>query len=158
MFLVAITTLGCGYQSSIYSPQVATIAVPIFENKTTWREMEFDLTSLVHREIKARTPFRLVSRPEDADIVILGEIVSCRRPSILEDTADNVVIYGSVMTLNISIKDQKTGKSLITRPNTIENEFIRGASETVSEAEYRARAQTYEQLARWVISLLEELR
>lgn len=154
--LMLLFFTGCGYQANPYLKDVTTVAVPIFDNKTTWREMEFELTNLVHREIKARTSFRLVSHPEDADIIIQGEITGYRKPVIVEDAADNVVVAGSMMTLKVAIKEQKTGKEILAKSRNVQSEFIRGASETVTDAEYRGRQQTLEQLSRWVVSLLEE--
>ncbi|MBI5779292.1 MAG: hypothetical protein HZA49_07540 [Planctomycetes bacterium] len=153
MFLLVA---GCGYQPNLYLKEVTAVAVPIFDNKTAWREMEFELTNLVQREIKARTPFRLVSHPEDADIIIQGEITDYRKPAMVEDVQDNVIVAGSVMVLKVSIKEQKTGKEILTKSQTAQSEFIRGASEAATDAEYRGRQQTLEQLSRWVVSLLEE--
>jgi len=154
--LIFLFIIGCGYQLNPYMKEVVTVAVPIFDNKTTWREMEFELTNLVHREIKARTPFRLVSHPEDADIVIYGEITDYRNPVMVEDTQDNVIMSGAVMTLRVTIKEQKTGKEVMSKSRSVQSEFIRGASEASTDAEYRGRQQTFEQLSRWVVSLLEE--
>lgn len=156
VWVVFLSLISCGYQANPYLKDVATVAVPIFDNKTTWREMEFELTNLVHREIKARTPFRLVSHPEDADIIIQGEIVDYRKPVMVEDATDNVIVAGSVMTLKVSIKEQKTGREILSKSQNVQSEFIRGASETTTDAEYRGRQQTLEQLSRWVVSLLEE--
>lgn len=156
VWLIFLFMVSCGYQLNPYLKEVTTVAVPIFDNKTTWREMEFELTNLVHREIKARTPFRLVSHPDDADIIIQGEITDYRNPGMVENAQDNVVVAGSVMTLKVIIKEQKTGKEILAKSQNVQSEFIRGASETVTDAEYRGRQQTLEQLSRWVVSLLEE--
>jgi len=156
VWLTFLFIVSCGYQLNPYLKDVTTVAVPIFDNKTTWREMEFELTNLVNREIKARTPFRLVSHPEDADIIIQGTIMDYRKPVVVEDAADNVVVADSVMTLKVIIKEQKTGKEILAKSQSVHSEFIRGSSETVTDAEYRGRQQTLEQLSRWVVSLLEE--
>ena len=155
-WLIFLFIIGCGYQLNPYLKEVTTVAVPIFDHKTTWREMEFELTTLVQREIKARTPFRLVSHPEDADIIIQGEITDYRNPAMVEDAQDNVIMAGSVMALKVIIKEQKTGREILSKSRNVQSEFIRGASETAADAEYRGRQQTLEQLSRWVVSLLEE--
>ena len=136
---------------------IKTVAVPIFDNKTRWREVEFELTNLVHREIKARTFLRLVSKPEDADIVIKGEITDYYKPVLVEDAQDQVIASESKITINVSVIDQKTGKNIISKNNTVQGEFIIGARETAADAEYRGRQSALEQLSRWVVSLLEEL-
>lgn len=156
-WVILLCVFGCGYQSSLRVNEVTTVAVPIFDNKTSWRELEFELTNLIHREIKARTPFRLVSRPEDADIIIVGEIVDYYKPVIVEDTQDQIIVAASKITIKVSIKDQKTGSAIITKSHTVQGEFIRGSKETFSDAEYRGRQNTFEQISRWVVSLLENL-
>lgn len=157
VWLIVICLAGCGYQSRPYQNDITTVAVPIFDNKTTWREMEFDLTNLVHREIKTRTPFRLVSKPEDADIVIQGEIIDYHKPPLVSTIQDQALISASRITLRVTIKNQKTGKNILTQTNTVQSDFIQGAKETPADAEYRGRLNTFEQLSRWVVSLLEDL-
>ncbi|MEW6026475.1 MAG: LPS assembly lipoprotein LptE [Planctomycetota bacterium] len=158
LWVILLFAAGCGYQMSPYMKDVTAVSAPIFDNKTTWRGMEFELSNLVHREIKARTPFRLVSHPEDADIVIQGEITAYRKPALVEDANDNVIVAGSMMTLTVRIREQKTGKEILSKSRNIQSEFIIGSSETATDAEYRGRQQTLEQLSRWVVSLLEETR
>ena len=156
-WLILFCVVGCGYHSSLRANDVTNVAIPIFNNSTTWRELEFELTNLVHREVKARTPFRLVSRPEEADIVVVGEILDYYKPAIVEDTQDQVVVAASKITIRVSIKDQKTGAVIITKDRTLQSEFLRGSNETFSDAEYRGRQNTFEQISRWVVSLLENL-
>jgi len=156
VWLIFLLIVSCGYQLNPYLKEVTTVAVPIFENKTAWREMEFELTSLVHREIKARTFFRLVSHPEDADIIIQGEITNYRKSIMVEDAQDNVIMAASMMTLKVTIKEQKTGKEIFSKSRNVQSEFIGGMNEAATDAEYRGRQQTFEQLSRWVVSLLEE--
>ena len=43
-----------------YNPDIRTVYVPIFQNVTYARGLEFDLTRAVIREIEAKTPFRVV--------------------------------------------------------------------------------------------------
>lgn len=156
-WLILFCVAGCGYHSSLRPNDITNVAIPIFDNKTVWRELEFELTNLVSREVKARTPFRLVSRPEEADIVIVGEILDYYKPVIVEDTQDQVVVAASKITIKVSIKDQKTGTIIITKNQTVQSEFLRGSKETFSDAEYRGRQNTFEQISRWVVSLLENL-
>ena len=46
-----------------YDECIKTVYVPIFDNKTFRRGMEFDLTRAVIREIEAKTPFKVVDDP-----------------------------------------------------------------------------------------------
>lgn len=53
-----------------------TIYVPVFENRTFYRGLEFDLTKALVREIEARTPYRVVADSDQADIELVGKITS----------------------------------------------------------------------------------
>jgi hypothetical protein len=155
--LIIFCVAGCGYHSSLRVNDITNVAVPIFDNKTTWRELELELTNLVHREVKAKTPFRLVSRPEEADIIIVGEILDYYKPVIVEDSQDQVIVGASKITIRVSIKDQKTGVVIVTKNKTVQSEFLRGSKETLLDAEYRGRQNTFEQIGSWIISLLENM-
>lgn len=147
---------GCGYRAQSYINDITSVAVPIFDNQTTWREMEFELTNIVQREIKARTPLRLASKPEDADIVLKGEIIKYYKPSLVEDKQDQVIMSASKITVRVFIRDQKSGKDIIEKTNSFQGEFARGVNESLADAEYRGRQNTFEQIGRWVVTLLED--
>src|SRR4051812_4723943 len=59
-----------------YDTCIKTIYVPIFENKTFKRGMEFDLTRAVVREIEWKTPYKVVSDPSKADTELTGTIIA----------------------------------------------------------------------------------
>ncbi|MBI4712585.1 MAG: LptE family protein [Planctomycetes bacterium] len=142
----------CGYQNTNYVKEVTTIAVPVFDNKTTYREKEFELTQLVQREIKARTPFRLVAKPEQADLVLKGEITDYRKPAVIEGRLDEVLAAEVAVTVNVSLIEQKSGKVLLSKNYVGRGELIpsRGQNED------SATARVYEDISQWVVSLLEE--
>ena len=80
--LVAIGVLaaGCasdptiGYSAtSVFSSEIRSIAVPIFENKTFVRDVEFELTDALIKEIESRTPYRVTSQA-GADSILIGTI------------------------------------------------------------------------------------
>src|SRR5262249_53873071 len=57
-----------------YDTSIRTVRVPIFQNVTYWRGLEFDLTRAVVREIELKTPFKVVS-DGPADTELLGKIL-----------------------------------------------------------------------------------
>ncbi|MCC7147216.1 MAG: LptE family protein [Phycisphaeraceae bacterium] len=72
--LVAVTT-GCGYKAQTTFPtNIKTIAIPIFENRSFYRGVEFDLTEALIKEIELRTPYKVVS-PQMAETVLEGSIM-----------------------------------------------------------------------------------
>ena len=71
---------GCGYTTaSLHDENYSTIAVPIFGNRTFYRENEFRLTEAVKKEIETKTRYRVVGR-EEADTLLEGEIVGIQQP------------------------------------------------------------------------------
>jgi hypothetical protein len=65
-----------------YDPGIHTVYVPIFQNVTFARGLEFDLTRAVIREIEAKTPFKVVDCRANADTELLGKIVSTTKSVI----------------------------------------------------------------------------
>ena len=89
-----------GYSSSsLYAHQFKSVAVPIFENDTMVREMEFMLTEAVIKEIEARTPYRILGE-QIADTLITGTIRSVDLQTISQSRTtglDNEVMMTVVM-------------------------------------------------------------
>lgn len=72
-FLMLLT--GCGYSTKeIYPASYRTVAVPIFENRTFYRGVEFELTEAVVKEIQDRTPYT-VAGESGADTLLRGTVV-----------------------------------------------------------------------------------
>lgn len=154
LFLIAcgLPLLGCGYRSVSYIKEVSTVAVPIFDNQTAYRDLEFELTRAIHNQIKSSTPFRLEPKPERADLLLKGEITSYRKPVAIEGTLDSVLASDILMTVKAVLIDQKTGKTIMEKTYTARADLIPSRMQDESTA----RARIYEMVSRWVVSLLEQ--
>jgi hypothetical protein len=65
-----------GYtSSSLYPTNFRSVAVPIFENSTMTRNIEFMLTDAVIKEIQSRTQYRILGE-QYADTLLTGTIKS----------------------------------------------------------------------------------
>src|SRR5262245_28221557 len=62
-----------------YDTSIRTVRVPIFENFTFRRGVEFELTRAVIREIEAKTPYKVVSTGCDADTELQGRLVTLNK-------------------------------------------------------------------------------
>ena len=103
---------GCGYSSAFRAPSgVRTVAVPTFNNATfpLRRELEYELTSAVRREILSRTNFKLVDS-RDADLVIHGTIREFRQPVMAEGSRDQVLESTLVISVAVTVEDYASGK------------------------------------------------
>ena len=65
---------GCGYRAGdLYDDSIGTVAVPIFENRTFYRDVEFKLTEALIKQIETRTPYKVASESA-ADSILTGTI------------------------------------------------------------------------------------
>jgi hypothetical protein len=86
MAAVVAGTSGCGYSiRAPFDPGVKTVYVPIFRSITFRRDVNFQLTELVQKEIEKRTPFKVVGTPEGADMILDGEINFADKNIIVEN-------------------------------------------------------------------------
>lgn len=75
--LIALT--GCHYApGDAFDPEVRTIAIATFENRTFLREVEQDLARALVIEVQKRTPYR-ISTPSAADTILQGTVVAVDR-------------------------------------------------------------------------------
>ena len=105
-----------GYTArSIYPTTVQTIAVPIFENDTFVREIEFELTDALIKEIERRTPYKVSSRAR-ADSILTGRIARVDLDQIsksrLTGLGEEVII---AVTIDFEWKDLRTNQRLVER-------------------------------------------
>jgi outer membrane lipopolysaccharide assembly protein LptE/RlpB len=130
---------GCGYSSAFRAPSgVRTVAVPTFNNATfpLRRELEYELTSAVRREILSRTNLKLVDS-RDADLVIHGTIREFREPVVAEGPRDQVIESTLVMSVSVIVEDYAGGKRW--QENVTKDEpFSVQLGETLEQARSRA--------------------
>lgn len=76
--IVAMGLGGCaGYSNqSLYTQDVTTVYVEMFQNQTFRRDAEYVITDALAKRIEAETPYKIVSDMNRADSVISGTITS----------------------------------------------------------------------------------
>ena len=88
LLILACTIMGCGYTvGTDFRQDIKTVAIPIFENETNRRGIEFQLTEAVQKEVTKRSQFRLAKGLE-ADTRLTGKIVGFRK-DVLGETAQD---------------------------------------------------------------------
>jgi hypothetical protein len=81
---------GCGYSlRAPYDTNVRTIYVPTFRSVSFRRDVQFQLTELVQKEIEKRTPYKVVGNIEEADTILEGTVNYADKNIIVENT-DNL--------------------------------------------------------------------
>jgi hypothetical protein len=105
-----------GYSTeSVYSTAIRTVAVPIFENETFSRGVEFELTDAIIKEIEARTPYKVTTQPR-ADTILTGRITRVELDQLsksrLTGLGEEVVLS---VTIDFEWKDWRTDAPLVAR-------------------------------------------
>ena len=77
--MTTITFSGCdefgGYSTeSLFTENISTVYVKMFDNKSFERGVEYELTDALAKRIEAHTPYKIVSSMDRADSVISGYI------------------------------------------------------------------------------------
>ncbi len=82
MLVASLLLAGCGYShKELFPTDVRTVAVPIFENRTFYQGVEFDLTEAVIKEIERRTPYKVVAS-DRADTLLRGRVVAVEQRTL----------------------------------------------------------------------------
>ncbi|MBN1443851.1 MAG: LptE family protein [Planctomycetes bacterium] len=138
--IALLPTAGCGVYTLGYRapPSVHTIAVPIFDNATfpLRRDVEYELTSAVRREIQSRTPLSLVAE-EEADLVVYGKVSSFRERVIAEGRQDEKLESNIYVSVDLVVEDRvqrQRWKDTVTKVEP----FSIARGETIDQARRRA--------------------
>ena len=122
--LATAMTAGCasdptaGYAStSLWPSRYRSVAVPIFENDTMTRQMEFMLTEAIVREIQARTPYRIA--PEaSADTLLRGRIRKVTLQGLSQSRTTGLTQEMLVkVVIDFEWSDQASGRRIMAREN-----------------------------------------
>lgn len=137
--------------SSTRQSEVRSIAVPIFNNTTFTRGVEFDLTDALVKEIQRTTPW-IVTRSDAAQTVLSGTITgSDLRPLTFVRREGYVQEMAVRFTVDFEWRDMRTGRLLVSRRGlTAAETFVpaRPAGERIELGEHAAVAE----LARIIVA------
>lgn len=142
----------CGYTSrSLIDQNVQSVYVPIFDNDTFRRDLEYDLTKAIKEEILFGTQLKIVDE-KHADTILTG-ILKDVQENVLIENPDAVTIESRVnVFVQFSWLDQRTGRILIDKQNVAASaEFIATRNEDIRTGEIEAFVNT----ARKIINLME---
>lgn len=164
--LMAAMLLGaasCGYKTGgkgeTLPATLHTIAIPAFHNVTTKYKLTGMLPQEIGREFTARTRYKIVSDPSDADAVLEGSIVRYYSAPTVYDPATSRSSGVQVMVwLNITLKERASGKVLFKRINfdVKERYEITGDQQTYLDESDAALGRLSRSVARQVVSSVLE--
>lgn len=147
---------GCGYSiRAPYDKTVKTVYVPIFKSQSFRRDVNFQLTELVQKEISHRTPYKVVGRIEDADTILEGTINFADKNLVVESPFNlprqlNATINVSVRwTHNPPTEEEKK------RPPTVVADTINFVPE-IGETSMTAFYRVNQNLATQIVDMMEQ--
>jgi hypothetical protein len=105
-----------GYSTeSTFRKDVATVAIPIFDNTTLARDVEYDLTDALIKEVQTRTSYQIVGRGR-ADTELLGRITDVKLDQIsksrLTGLGEEVILS---VTIDFEWKDLRADRTIVER-------------------------------------------
>lgn len=135
LILIFALISGCGYsQKSLISRKINNIYIPIFDNITFRRGLEFELTKAVKDEIMSKTNLRIVQK-DSADTILYGTIKNVTEGILTQDITDNIVESRLTIYVDIKLVDRRTDRTLINKSNLKKSaEFIVKRGETIDSA------------------------
>jgi Lipopolysaccharide-assembly len=166
VLLLTLCLSGCGYRTSqggsakpagyqwrsLHRDDVATVAVPIFTNRSFRRGVEFALSKAIVNQLEATTPYKVVSR-EHADTLLEGEILDTHIRTLSPDVHTGVPqeqLY--IVRVNFTWKDLRTGKILVDRRRFEQSTTF---YPTLGEGQFLGSEQNVERLA---LAIVQELQ
>lgn len=120
--IVTANLAGCasdptkGYSAASLFPEgISTVAVPIFTNDAYSRDVEFELTDAVIKQLEVNTPYKVV--PEGrADTILLGQIRKIELDQLsksqLTGLSEEVIVS---VTIDFQWKDLRSGRVITGR-------------------------------------------
>jgi outer membrane lipopolysaccharide assembly protein LptE/RlpB len=120
----AVWSAGCGYhvagRSDSLPKTIHVIAVPALENKTTSYRIEQRLTTATVHEFLAKTSYKVVSDPANADAVLRGKVLTLEAvPLLFDTTTGRATTMLVTMKCSVTFEERATGKILYHTDNFV---------------------------------------
>jgi hypothetical protein len=146
---------GCGYSAKeLYPEEYQTVAVPIFENRTFYREFEFALSEALVKQLESRTPYKVAS-PGTADTMLSGAITEVEQNTFSRTPEAGLPQQQELrVVVNFEWRDLDTGRTLRSRRG-FEAVSRYAPTRPVSDPLETARHRAVEDLARSIVSTMQ---
>jgi hypothetical protein len=120
--LLACVLASCGYHvaghADLLPKTIHTIAIPAFGNASIRYKLTDQLPEAVKREFIARTHYRIVSDPGQADAILQGAVGTYSSyPTLFDSVTSRAAAVQVIVTLQVKLVERATGKVLFTRPS-----------------------------------------
>jgi len=161
--LAIISLASCGYsllgQGNFLPPDLRTVQIPTFENRTTRVELEQRVTQAVASEMVSRSGLAIVSSEKQADVILKGVIESFGLTPVDFNEQGRATRYQVIVNAKIELLDHRNEDAVIWKNehyNFTENYAIDPGSTDAFDQETRAIQEIAQRFATSVVSNLVE--
>ena len=145
--------LGGYSNSSLYTDDVRSVYLEMFDNDSFRRGVEYELTDAIGKRLEAESPYKIVSSRDRADTVLSGKITSIDLSRyVSERKTGRALEKGVEVVAVVNWKNLKTGAMLI------DNKQV---SSSASYSEWQSQGFDYgatlaaNKLSRIIVELME---
>jgi hypothetical protein len=144
--LLAFACAGCGYNAGFAMPEgTRSIFVKVFENKTFYRDLDFELTELVKKEVLARTDLKVVGE-KDADLILSCSLDKVSKSVVREDVNSLPQEVQLSVSISAGAKD-RSGNTVLSNMNLTKSvRYVVILGQTEDAARARALREIAEEL------------
>ena len=149
---LALLPAGCGgYHALGDTPgRIRSVALPPFQNRTLYLDLEFQLQEALVKEFQAKSALAVVGEGQ-ADAALEGKVLDFSRVVIKQAPDGRDVEFQITMTVSFSLVERRTGKALSARDAlSVSGTYLAGRGETESSA----RARALSDLAERIVSVI----
>ena len=123
VLLTCILCAGCGYHTAghgnLLPPDMRTLAVPAFVNKTQTYKIEQTLTAAVVQEFTTRTKYQITADPASADATLLGTVLTTNTtPLTYDSTTGRASSVQVIVSMKVVLTD-RAGQVLYQNPSYV---------------------------------------
>lgn len=122
LIAMAASLFSCGYhaggKTDLVPKSIQTISIPAFTTFSTRYKLVDVLPQQIGREFMARTRFRIVNDPSEADAVLNGSVNTVTAyPTIFDPTSGKATSVQIAVSLTVRLIERATGRVLYSRVN-----------------------------------------
>lgn len=113
ILMVALVAGGCSYSPNpaLFPSHLKTIAVPVFQNRTTQPLLEEEITTAVVNRFIRNSKLRVVAE-EQADLVVTGSVAAYRNAVFGFNSQEQAQEYQVAVTVSVTVRDRVKNREL----------------------------------------------
>jgi Lipopolysaccharide-assembly len=153
----------CGYKRAgkgkSLPADIKTIAIPVFQNSSLKYRVEQRFTQAVADEVLKRArALRVTTKPEEADVVLNGDIRNFRASGSILDDRGRIRVWAVRVIVSVTLRDRRTHKILYQNQRmTFEGEYeLSDDPESFFNEENPAVERIAKDFAQTIISIIME--